>query len=389
MLARNLSQRSHQVSVCTTAFPGLPKYTVEMGLRIYRLHGFFSRMPLLYQVRAGRFPPPVKDRLLVRQLRKILDEQDPDIVHAQGWIVYSLLPALSGSKVPLVLNLLDYREICPAAGMLPEAASCGMSLGLHCVACGRELYGSGPLGTVKSLATYIAIRGNKGKLKRVDKFIAMSSYVKKVHVEHLGLEGSRFVVIPHFHVPETDTRLESSGRLPDDFILFVGALMPAKGAQVLIDAYRRLNTATKLVVIGIRYPNYSCGDGEGVVLLENPPRDLILEAYRNCRFVVVPSLWPEPFGIVVLEAMSQRKAVIASNIGGLKEPVVDGETGILVPASDSDKLAEAISCLLEKPEVASRMGEAGYRRFTENYTPDVVVPRTVDVYDSLIGRRGA
>ena len=64
--------------------------------------------------------------------------------------------------------------------------------------------------------------------------------------------------------------------------------------------------------------------------------------------------------------------------------MVDNETGILVPPNDSDKLAEAISYLLERPELVSELGERGYDRFRKNYTPDVVVPMILDVYQSLI-----
>ena len=64
---------------------------------------------------------------------------------------------------------------------------------------------------------------------------------------------------------------------------------------------------------------------------------------------------------------------------------MDGETGILISHNNSDKLADAIFCLLENPEVASRMGESGYRIFIENYIPDAVIPKIIEVYESLTG----
>ena len=63
---------------------------------------------------------------------------------------------------------------------------------------------------------------------------------------------------------------------------------------------------------------------------------------------------------------------------------MDGETGILVPPGDADKLAEALSYLLQSPETASRMGESGYRRFMAKYTSDVVIPKIIELYESLI-----
>jgi len=64
--------------------------------------------------------------------------------------------------------------------------------------------------------------------------------------------------------------------------------------------------------------------------------------------------------------------------------VADRETGILVPRNDPDKLAEAIAYLLERPELTWQMGAKGYQRFIENYTPDVVIPMVLDVYQNLI-----
>ncbi len=387
-IAKHLSQRGHQVAVCTTAFPGFSKCTEENGLRVYRLHGLFSRIPFLYQVREGRFPPPLKDFLLFRGLQKVLEEFKPDVVNAQGWIISSLAPALGRSSTPVVMNLTDYRAICPAAGMLPEAAMCGMSLSLRCIACSRGLYGRGPLGTAKSVATYVATRKNKSGIDRVAKFIAISSYVKHVHVERLGLEESRFVVIPPFYEPETGGGMGASEQLPEDFILFVGALLPAKGVDVLIEAYRRLDTSTKLVMIGVEYPHHSYRvQDSGIMLISNPLRDVVLDAYRRCRFVVFPSVWPEPAGRVAFEAMAHSKAVVASGTGGIVDIVADGETGILVPPRDADALSQAMGYLLSNPQNAAALGRSGYERWMRLFTPDAVIPQIEGVCRSLLNEK--
>jgi glycosyltransferase involved in cell wall biosynthesis len=104
----------------------------------------------------------------------------------------------------------------------------------------------------------------------------------------------------------------------------------------------------------------------------------------KCRFAVVPSVWSEAGGIVALEAMSQRKAVIATAVGGLKESVADGKTGLLVPPGDVNELCNAMSRLLEDPDTAKSMGENGYDRFIGSYTTDAVIPRIVAAYKQLI-----
>lgn len=387
-ITEQLNQCGHQVVVFTTAFPGFAKCTEETGVLVYRVHGLFSRVPFLYQVKEGRFPPPIKDWLLYRELRRVLEKHKPDVVHAQGWIVHSLIPALGRHNIPLVMSVGDYRAICPAAGMVPDASNCGMSLSLRCVDCNRRLYGAGLLGMAKSVATYAAIRRNKSELNRVDKFIAISEFVKNVHIEHLGMEESRFAVIPPFYGYEKGGEVESSELLPDDFILFVGALVPGKGVDLLIESYRRMNTEAKLVMIGIEYPHYNYRDRDDrTILIINPSRNVVLEAYRKCRFVVFPSVAPEPAGMVVLEAMANRKAVVASRIGGLTDIVADRETGILVPPQDGDTLAQAMERLLSNPQDAVRMGQSGYERWTRLFTPGAVIPQIEKVYQDLLIER--
>jgi len=397
-IAEQLNRRGHQVVVLTTAFPGFAMCTEETGLLVYRVHGFFSRIPFLYQVKEGRFPPPLKDWLLYRELRQVLEKHEPDVVHSQGWIVHSLIPALGKYNIPLVMSVGDYRAICPlvmsvgdyraicpAAGMVPGASHCGMSLSFRCVACSRSLYGAGLLGMAKSIATYAVIRRNKSGLDRVDKFIAISEFVKKVHMEHLGMDESRFAVIPPFYSHEDGGEVESSQLLPDDFILFVGALVPGKGVDVLIEAYRRMKTETRLVMIGIEYPHYNYQDRDDrIILIIKPSRNVVLEAYSKCRFVVFPSVAPEPAGIVVLEAMANGKAVVASRIGGLTDIVADRETGILVPPGDADALAQAVRYLLDNPLDAVTMGRSGYERWMRLFTPGAVIPQIEQIYQDLL-----
>jgi glycosyltransferase involved in cell wall biosynthesis len=109
-----------------------------------------------------------------------------------------------------------------------------------------------------------------------------------------------------------------------------------------------------------------------------------MQAFRNCRFAVFPSILPEAFGSVVLEAMSCKKALIVSGTGGFPDIVVDGETGILVPPDDVCSLSKAIRYLLENPDVATKMGQRGYERWKELFTPEVVLPQIESLYKSLL-----
>jgi glycosyltransferase involved in cell wall biosynthesis len=101
---------------------------------------------------------------------------------------------------------------------------------------------------------------------------------------------------------------------------------------------------------------------------------------------VLPSTWPEPFGLVVVEAMAAGKPVIATAQGGPLEIVVPDETGYLVPAGDESALASAIEKLLDNPALIARFGEGGRRRASELFNVSRYVREFENLYDTLLQR---
>ncbi len=95
--------------------------------------------------------------------------------------------------------------------------------------------------------------------------------------------------------------------------------------------------------------------------------------YHNADAVIVPSIHPEPFGLVAIEAMSAGKPVIAANHGGLTEIVVHNETGILFEPGNPKALAEALSFAINNPEKMKQMGEAGRKRYEEHFTEEIYI----------------
>ncbi len=108
--------------------------------------------------------------------------------------------------------------------------------------------------------------------------------------------------------------------------------------------------------------------------------------YARAGIFVFPSLWHEPFGIPVIEAMAAGLPVVATRAGALPEVVVDGETGILVERGDADGLAAAIIRLLANPHLRQRMGAAGRKRVRQLFTWDRSVARLEELYCQALGR---
>ncbi|MCD4654026.1 glycosyltransferase family 4 protein [bacterium] len=101
--------------------------------------------------------------------------------------------------------------------------------------------------------------------------------------------------------------------------------------------------------------------------------DNLPDLYRSMDIVVCPSIWPEPFGLIVLEAMASGLPVVASRIGGMQYTVVDGETGFLFSPGNSEELASRLLCLINDEKLRLQMGESGQERVSSHFTWDRVV----------------
>jgi glycosyltransferase involved in cell wall biosynthesis len=187
-ISKELSKRGHKVVVCTTKL-SKKESSLEKDddVKIKRLWGLFQRMPLLYRDINRRYIPPFQDWLITNELKMLVGRMKPDIIHAQGWIMYSALPLIKKYNIPFIVTLHDYGLICPK--MTPEKL-CEQPLTIQCVSCLKEEYG-----ILKSLLVYSALKINRPKVKEIKRFIAISSFQKTVISRNLGLNNDAVVVI--------------------------------------------------------------------------------------------------------------------------------------------------------------------------------------------------
>jgi glycosyltransferase involved in cell wall biosynthesis len=177
-------------------------------------------------------------------------------------------------------------------------------------------------------------------------------------------------------------------------VVFVGRLGAQKGVDVLLRSARHFDAHIDVI-----------GDGWARPRLERLTRRLrldervtfhgwcdaatISQAYANARAAVVPSTWPEPFGMVGPEAMVHARPVVASSTGGVSDWLTDAEAGYLVPPGDPRALGEAIARLLASPARAHEMGLAGRRLVADRFTDSAHVRDLLPVYTSVLLDEGA
>ena len=222
--------------------------------------------------------------------------------------------------------------------------------------------------------------------------VVASEYLRTVAVLN-GVEADRCHVVPYF----ADRPAAPPAPAAEGVIAFVGRVSSGKGLDVLLRALARIGGGwERLLVAGDGWALPACrrlatelGLGSKVTFLGWCGRDETSRVLERASIVVVPSRWPEPFGIVGIEAMAHARPVVASRVGGIPEWLGDGETGLLVEAGSESLLAVAIGRLLSDPASAEAMGKEAWRR-VERFSLERHLGRLDGVYQAAVsGRRDA
>jgi glycosyltransferase involved in cell wall biosynthesis len=177
------------------------------------------------------------------------------------------------------------------------------------------------------------------------------------------------------------------------YLLCIAAHNEKKAVDVLLRAFAELGASggdCRLVLVGdgpLRRQHEELASslslGERVEFLGFRGRSEIARLLRGCAFLVLPSR-SEPFGMVLLEALSCRKAVVASEVGGIPEIVESGRSGLLVKPDDPRALARALRTLLEDADLRESLADAGYRRALACFGCEKMGARFEDLYAAVI-----
>jgi glycosyltransferase involved in cell wall biosynthesis len=227
----------------------------------------------------------------------------------------------------------------------------------------------------RNLANCLSVRSSLGGIPALDGIIVASEYMKKRMISG-GAPADIIHVLPYFvnapdsqsirHTPHTRRRL-----------LYIGRLNETKGVDVLIDAMGHLPDDVELVIAGDGYvigdlkrkaSEYDHPAGRITFSGHLADRGAVERAYLSADVLAVPSLWPEPFGIVGLEAMMYGVPVVASRVGGIPEWLQDGITGYLSEPGNSLDLAEKLLAILRDSKLASEMGSNARRLVRSSYS---------------------
>lgn len=341
-------------------------------------------------VRVHGIPDAFRDRgaaanaSAARAVSEALRDFGADLAHIHANDNF-VLGAAVRAIVPTI-KTVHSLDVCPAGSKFHFATgdTCSFVTGALCLP--RQVYLRCTLSKRPQVIWWQyrrTIAGN-AELRAYPAVITASRYIRQLVITN-DVQADRVTVIPYYTPCPTDV-VPATGRS----VLFVGRLTPEKGFDLLLEAMTRVAGDWHLNVVG-----------DGISLAQERARvtamqlsgrvtfhgwlrdDALAEAYRNAAVVVVPSRWPEPFGIVGIEAMAAARPVVAFGVGGIPEWLNDGEGGFLVAPQAVDRLAARIGHLLDDPADAHRVAALGRARVMREFSETHHLSQLVPLYERV------
>ncbi len=325
---------------------------------------------------------PVYDRQGVRDFAEALDAFRPDVVHC-----HNLYPLLSPQVIrlarrrglPVVHTVHNYRRRCMNGYYFRAGGPCTACTGPWGPLPGVA-HGCYRGSRVQSAAIAASLLAHRATWDGVSLHLAVSRCVAASLLD-TGVPAARVAVKPN---PVVDP----GPPLPaGDTVVHAGRLEPAKGTALLLDAWRASGARSRLVL-----EVYGDGPDRDLVVAAaaaDPsiryrglrPRPEVVEAMRRSRLVVVPSAWPEAFGLVAVEALACARPVVACRVGALPEIVTDEVGWLADPRPDA--LASVLEAAAGAPDLEAR-GAAARARYLTRYTPAACTAELLERYRALV-----
>ena len=313
---------------------------------------------------------------------------DADIVHCHTW--YSHFGGILAKKnygIPLVITVHSLEPLRP---WKREQLRGGYDFSLWIEKTALEMAD--------------AIIAVSGETKRdIEQLFAVDP--TRVHVIHNGID------LKEYRKVTSTAALKRHGIDPNKpYLLFVGRITRQKGIIYLVRAIQYMDPDFQVVLCAgapdtpeiakemkDAVESVTKKRSDVVWIAEMVDRNAVTELYSHATVFCCPSIY-EPFGIINLEAMACETAVIASAVGGIKEVVVDGETGFLVPLEQmkespfeprhpeefSRDLAAKINQLMTDPRLREKFGKAGRKRVEKKFSWPAIAQKTKALYESLL-----
>lgn len=308
-----------------------------------------------------------------RGMEATLRRVRPDVVHLHN-IYHQLSPSIlrpiARHGVPALMTLHDYKLICPTYQLLDNGQICEACVGGHFTQAIRRRCNEGSLAGSTLSAVELGLHTLLGAYAPIDVFACPSRFLRDKMAQG-KVFPERLEHLPNFcdlerTVPATE---------PGTGVLFAGRLSPEKGVDVLIAAAALMPSSIEVTIAGdgpererLEKQAADLGVTDRVHFLGRVSGERVADEMRAAAVVTVPSRWHENQPMTVLEAYATGRPVVATDLGGLPELIVEGETGRTVPSDAPAALADALSALALNPPAAHAMGHRARASVAEHHS---------------------
>jgi glycosyltransferase involved in cell wall biosynthesis len=320
------------------------------------------------------------------QVGRILAELRPDVIHVHNVQSFTAIQA-AWEAAPTVLTLHDYRYLCPSSNFYYRRTRsiCGRKCGAGCFV---------KAATHRCLTPrpgfawnfYRRVRWMSRRFHHLKRVISPCQYGAE-RLRQAGCMPEQVAVLPYF-CPLSPS--DSPRPVPDrPLALYIGRLAENKGFDVFIKAMGMLPDRVNGMIVGnldesneagIRRQFRQAGCEHRMSMRPWASRDEIRGLINQASVMVFPSLWAETLGIVGLESLACGVPVVASDVGGAREWLLPGKTGVLVAPGDPRQLADGILAIIESPELQQSYGRQGIQLIRERFLAEHHVSKLLAVY---------
>ena len=388
-VAEGLRNRGHEVCVLTSTYGQHSMFTSDPPWvsRELQLEMEFAHLSNSIQFFTSR---KKREEQNLACLREFLCHHEPDAILIWGmWNLPRSLPALAESLMPgkVVYYIGDYWPFLPS------------QYENYWNAPARSFMTGVPKSILKQIARFLLDRQTRHELKFENvlfpsDFLRQEFERKGFKMQHAELVYGAINTSPYL---EQRKSARQAGKVS---ILCVGRVVPDKGFHTAIQALAYLSQNqilenVHLTIVGDGEPNYVerlkqiaklHNLASLITFLPAQPKEAMPALYRSADIFVFPSIWAEPFGRVLVEAMASGVPVVGTRVGGAAEILMDGENALVFTPDDPMSLAEQLKRLIELPSLCERLGRAGRETAVERFDLKRMTTEIESYLQALVGR---
>jgi glycosyltransferase involved in cell wall biosynthesis len=317
-----------------------------------------------------------------KETKKFIKIHFPEIAH-----IHNLYPLLSPSviiacrrfRIPMVMSIHHFGLTCPSLHHFDGNDICTKCLHkneIWCILknCRRNISESIAYAIRSMIARKMKIFNDC-----IDVFITSTNFMK-THLVNAGFKKEKFCVIPN-----AINSNKKIGQLPkDQYIAYVGRLSSEKGIEILLKAAKESGLPVKIAGKGPIEEKLKSQASMNVKFVGHLNGEKLIKFYKKAKFLVLPSICLEAFGLVIIEAMKEGLPVLASRIGGIPEIIDDGISGLLFEAGNAADLENKMTLLWNNNDLCRKFANAGRTKIGDEFSEETYYKRLMRAYSQAI-----